>query len=180
MMPATSTIFPAGVRGAGDGKDGMLTEPEAEFLARLARGRVVLEIGSWCGLSAIVMSRTARSLYCLDWHQGDGEMGQHDTLAEFTANVRRYADKRCAIVSLVGRAETVLPLLRDGSFGLVYIDGAHDPASVEHDTGHALRLLRPGGLVAWHDADRETVRRTINGFLPAARFGPDRIAWGGI
>jgi predicted O-methyltransferase YrrM len=179
-MLGRRTIFPAGVRGAGDGKDGMLTEAEAELLAQLARGREVLEIGSWCGLSAIVMSRTARRVWCLDWHHGDGEMGNQDTLAEFMTNIRRHADERCSIEVLVGRTEAVLPVLKDGTFGLVYIDGSHDPIDVQHDTRHALRLLKPGGLVAWHDADREPVRRTIETFLPAAQFGPDRIAWGGL
>lgn len=169
--------FPPGVRGAGRGPDGMLTPAEAAVLADLARGRAVLEIGSWCGLSALVMAKTASAVFALDWHRGDAEMGGHDTAAEFLANVRRHAAGRCPVTALVGRAEDVLPVLSDRAFGLVYVDGAHDETSVRRDTAAALRLVSPGGHVAWHDADRPAVARVIAAAAPAARYGPDRLAW---
>lgn len=34
---------------------------------------------------------------------------------------------------------------------LVFIDGCHDYAYVQKDTDNALRSLRPGGLIVWHD-----------------------------
>ena len=37
------------------------------------------------------------------------------------------------------------------SVDLVFIDGGHDLETVQADTAHALRLLRPGGCIAWHD-----------------------------
>jgi len=36
-------------------------------------------------------------------------------------------------------------------FDLVFIDTLHDAASVERDITSALRLLEPGGLLAFHD-----------------------------
>lgn len=33
----------------------------------------------------------------------------------------------------------------------VFVDGAHDYQSVRKDTENALRLLRPGGVILWHD-----------------------------
>ncbi len=170
-------VFPPGVRGAGHGTDGMLTAAEAGVLADLARGRTVLEVGSWCGLSALVMATTAARVFCLDWHQGDPEMGGQDTLGEFLTNLRRHAAGRCEIVPLVGDAEAVLPVLRNGAFGMAYVDGSHDAASVRRDTAHALRLTHPGGVVAWHDADRPAVSSVIAAFCPGATFGPDRLAW---
>lgn len=177
VVAPPTIAFPPGVRGAGDGIDGMLTQAEGATLAELARGRVVLEIGSWCGLSTIIMAGSAKMVYALDWHRGDGEMGSQDTLSEFFRNIRRHAFGRCPIVPLIGPAADVLPVLRDASFDMVYVDGAHDPASVQRDTAQAKRLVRRGGFIAWHDANRTAVRCAINDFVGSANYGPDRLAW---
>jgi predicted O-methyltransferase YrrM len=39
----------------------------------------------------------------------------------------------------------------DGFFDTCLIDGGHTAAIVENDTTLAMRLVRPGGLVMWHD-----------------------------
>jgi len=36
-------------------------------------------------------------------------------------------------------------------YDAVFIDGDHSRAAVEHDTRLARQLLRPGGLIIWHD-----------------------------
>jgi predicted O-methyltransferase YrrM len=38
-----------------------------------------------------------------------------------------------------------------GAIDLVFVDGAHDFETVLSDTKNALKLLRPGGVVLWHD-----------------------------
>jgi predicted O-methyltransferase YrrM len=37
------------------------------------------------------------------------------------------------------------------SFDLIFIDGCHDYSYVVNDSQHAFRLIKPGGLVVWHD-----------------------------
>ena len=39
----------------------------------------------------------------------------------------------------------------DGFFDTAFIDGGHTTDVVESDTSHALRLVRRGGLIVWHD-----------------------------
>lgn len=39
----------------------------------------------------------------------------------------------------------------DGFFDSALIDGGHSPDIVQSDTRKALRLVRPGGLILWHD-----------------------------
>jgi precorrin-6B methylase 2 len=34
---------------------------------------------------------------------------------------------------------------------LIFIDGGHDYETVKSDTRHALKILRPGGIIMWHD-----------------------------
>ena len=38
-----------------------------------------------------------------------------------------------------------------GRAGLVIVDGGHDAAVCANDTALALRLIRPGGVIAWDD-----------------------------
>jgi hypothetical protein len=38
-----------------------------------------------------------------------------------------------------------------GQFDLVFVDGSHAYSYVASDTDKALRMLRPGGLLLWHD-----------------------------
>lgn len=38
-----------------------------------------------------------------------------------------------------------------GSVDFIFIDGAHDYESVLKDTENALSILRPGGVILWHD-----------------------------
>ena len=55
----------------------------------------------------------------------------------------------------------VLMLRKRGSFDLsemempacdaVFIDGDHSRAAVEHDTAMARQIVRPGGIIIWHD-----------------------------
>ncbi|MGF1655769.1 MAG: glycosyltransferase family 10 domain-containing protein [Verrucomicrobiales bacterium] len=42
-------------------------------------------------------------------------------------------------------------LARQGLFDIVFIDGGHESFNVLADTLNALRILRPGGLIIWHD-----------------------------
>ena len=63
----------------------------------------------------------------------------------------------------------------DGFFDTVLIDGGHQPDVVAHDTLTALRLVRSGGVVLWHDfcppvADRfEVVQGVTEGVRSVAR-----------
>lgn len=53
--------------------------------------------------------------------------------------------------------------LETGSIELVdaiFIDGDHSAAGVEHDSRLALALLRPGGIVVWHDYGNTAVEVT--------------------
>jgi predicted O-methyltransferase YrrM len=38
-----------------------------------------------------------------------------------------------------------------GTCDLVFVDGSHARSYVESDSRKALRMLRPGGIVLWHD-----------------------------
>lgn len=138
-----------------------VTEAEADRLAELAKDRTVLEVGSWYGLSTIVMARTAAMVHAVDWHRGDAHAGRRETLTVFWANLERY-DVRDRVVVHVGRAEVVLPMLREASFDLAFVDGFHETKAVTRDARLILPLLRPGALLAFHDYGRFGVRPAVD------------------
>ena len=47
---------------------------------------------------------------------------------------------------------------------VVFVDGSHGYSYVVSDSGKALRMVRPGGLVLWHDYSPESagVFRALN------------------
>lgn len=142
-----------------EGVRGWLTEVEAAALTEIAKGKTVLEIGSWCGRSTIAMSKVAFRVYALDWHRGDAIAGFGDTLEEFWLNLGKAGAMN--VVPLVGRTEQFERVLGSSWADVVFIDGAHDEGSVVSDCRLALRCLKPGGTVALHDWDRPQVQRAF-------------------
>ncbi len=45
----------------------------------------------------------------------------------------------------------LLDVWRDSTFKFIFIDGDHSLEGVRIDTEVAVRLLAPGGIIAWHD-----------------------------
>lgn len=128
---------------------GWLTEEEGRELSRLAAGKAVLEIGAYCGRSTVCLARTARGVTVVDTFDGRGTPLPGDTGPTFRANLVRFgvAEK---VTAHRGESGTVLPLL-PRVFDLVFVDGAHDRESVLADAHAAAAVLRPGGLIAFHD-----------------------------
>jgi predicted O-methyltransferase YrrM len=56
---------------------------------------------------------------------------------------------------LVGRSDEILPVLAPEQFDLIFIDADHSYEGVRADIELSLPLLRPGGVLAFHDYTRE-------------------------
>jgi len=131
---------------------GWLTEIEGRELGRLAEGKTVLEIGSYCGRSTVCLAQTAEHVFAVDPFDGRATPTPGETLAAFNRNVARYgvADR---VTVRKGTAAEVVPTL-PAVFDLVFIDGDHSYESVRADIDAAKTVLRPGGLLAFHDYRR--------------------------
>jgi predicted O-methyltransferase YrrM len=147
--------------------EGWLSEGEAELLiAGLARAAselgsppVVVEVGSYCGRSTIVLADAVKALgragrvYAIDPHDGQvGALGQGllqtpPTLEKFRRTIEEHG---CAdVVELIQRRSYETSWYRPISFLLV--DGLHDYVNVSRDLGHFEPWLRGGAFVAFHD-----------------------------
>jgi predicted O-methyltransferase YrrM len=148
--------------------------PEEEGLALFEagmRGAVVgplLEIGSYCGRSAVFLGAAARTrgtvVYSIDHHRGSEEnqpgagfhdpelvdaSGRVDTLPEFRRTIEK-ARLEGVIVSVVARSETVAPSWRT-PLGLLFIDGGHSAPAATADYEGWGPHVAPGGVLAIHD-----------------------------
>jgi len=125
--------------------DGWLTPDEGAELSRLADGKRVLEIGSYCGLSTVMLGRTAEHVTACDYFDGRGTPQPQNTLPAFTRNIERHglSDK---VVICNPNEPFPLP-----EYDLVFIDANHDYEPVKADIEKALSVLAPDGLIAFHD-----------------------------
>lgn len=140
---AENWVFPGEIRG-------WLSHAEGRKLAELADGKRALEIGTYEGRSAVCMAQTAASLHCIDPLDGRATKGHGgDTSEALQANLKRYRLNNVRVHA--GTTAEIAPGLPPRCFDLIFIDGDHSSAAIEVDIRHALRLLAPGGLLAFHD-----------------------------
>jgi predicted O-methyltransferase YrrM len=157
---------------------GFMPPDEGELLHRVALERLphgpALEVGTYCGKSAIYLGAAARGINAaggsavvvtVDHHRGseenqagwehhdpsvvDIELGLMDTLGQFRKNIAR-AGLEDEVVAVVGQSATVAALWR-APLSLLFIDGGHgeEPARADYEgwTPHVM----PGGYLAIHD-----------------------------
>lgn len=137
------------------------------FLAAAIDARTVVEIGSGCGVSGVWLLRGMRPDGVLTSVDVEPE---HQRLARQAYAEAGFATSRARLIA--GRALDVLPRLTDGAYDMVFCDAVKQeyPEYLEE----AIRLLRPGGVVAFDNAlwgDRVTD--------PANR-DPDTVAIRGL
>ena len=127
------------------------------ILAASAQARAVVEIGTGAGVG---------SLYLLRGMPADGVLTTIDVEVEHQRAAKEaFAEagiRPTRTRAISGRALDVLPRLTDGAYDLVFVDA--DPESYPAYVEQALRLLRPGGIVAiddalWHDRVADPARR---------------------
>jgi predicted O-methyltransferase YrrM len=115
------------------------------FLACAVGARTAVEIGTGCGSSGIWLLRGMRP---------GSTLTSVDTEPEYHRMARKaftqagFAPNQCRLI--LGRALDVLPRLSDGVYDMVFCDA--DARDYADYLTAALRLLRPGGIVAFNNA----------------------------
>lgn len=127
------------------------------FLASVLDARAVVEVGTGTGVSGLWMLRGMRSDGVLTTVDIEAE---HQRLAKETFTEAGIPANRARTIA--GAGLDVLPRLTDGHYDLVFCDG--DKREYGAYLTEALRLLRPGGVVAfdnalWHDRVADPAQR---------------------
>ncbi|WP_307816431.1 O-methyltransferase [Nocardioides limicola] len=127
------------------------------FLASVLDARAVVEVGTGTGVSGLWLLRGMRPDGVLTTIDIEAE---HQRLARQTFNDAGIPTQRARTIP--GSALEVMPRLTDGHYDLVFCDGDKHEYGAYLDA--ALRLLRPGGVVAfdnalWHDRVADPAQR---------------------
>ncbi|MDD9347300.1 MULTISPECIES: O-methyltransferase [unclassified Mumia] len=127
------------------------------LLAGVANAGAVVEVGTGTGVSSLWLLRGMRPDGVLTSVDREAE---HQRLARTTLTEAGIASNRFRLIS--GSALEVLPRLADGGYDLVFVDA--DKRDYPLFVEEAVRLLRPGGVLAfdnalWHDRVADPARR---------------------
>ncbi|WP_230973471.1 class I SAM-dependent methyltransferase [Aeromicrobium terrae] len=152
---------------------GFMPDDEGAFLHRLGRERLphgpALEIGTYCGKSAIYLGAAARevggTVLTVDHHRGseenqagwehhdaslvDAETGLMDTLPVFRRTIQR-AGLEDQVNAVVGRSTTVAAWWRT-PVSLLFIDGGHAEVHAQNDYTGFAHWVMAGGTLVIHD-----------------------------
>jgi predicted O-methyltransferase YrrM len=173
--------MPAALRAAAEAATGFMPPEEGLFLFDLALTALapaarashptgaVLEVGSYCGKSAVYLGAAARLagglVVTVDHHRGseenqagwehhdprlvDPESGRMDTLP-FLRRTLEHAGLEDVVVAVVGESTTLAGLWRT-PLALLFVDGGHGAGPAHADYDAWARWVRHGGLLVIHD-----------------------------
>jgi predicted O-methyltransferase YrrM len=152
LLAARSRAAEVGVTSVGAGTGAAL-----RFLASVLEARAVVEVGTGTGVSGMWLLRGMRDDGVLTTVDIEAE---HQRLAREGFTEAGVPPQRARTIA--GAALDVLPRLTDGHYDLVFIDG--DKLEYAACLREALRLLRPGGVVAfdntlWHGKVADPAQR---------------------
>ena len=165
--------MPADLLAHARAAKGFMPEAEGLLLHRVARRRLplgpVLEIGTYCGKSAVFLGAAARevggTVFTVDHHRGseenqagwehhdtevvDTDLGLMDTLPFFRRTIAQ-AGLEDQVVAVIGRSTTVSRWWRT-PLSMVFVDGGHAEVHAQADYVGWAPWLMEGGVLAIHD-----------------------------
>ncbi|WP_226343891.1 class I SAM-dependent methyltransferase [Agilicoccus flavus] len=171
-MPEPAPMDPALLRHALAARGFMPTDEGAalyETAVEALRGGPGLEVGTWCGKSAVYLGAAARAagsvVFTLDHHRGSEEnqpgweyhqpdlvdpaAGRIDTLPFFRRTITD-AGLEEEVVAIVGRSPVVSAHWRT-PLSLLFVDGGHTDEHVTADYLGFGRWVAAGGRLVFHD-----------------------------
>lgn len=145
----------------------MAVDEQAVVLTALAEsvarpGCRFLEVGSWCGDSAVVIGKVAKRhgghLYCVDWWKGNvgTELakiaGTSDVFSVFWQRMQNEGLED-VVIPIRGKSEDVAGILAHGTFDLVYLDGDHRFDAIADDIARFSPLVATTGVLCGDDCE---------------------------
>jgi len=142
---------------------GWLFRNEQEELERLAAGKKVIEFGSYCGKSTVVMARVAEHVTTVDDFRGVHPKALPDSSGrvttwgheagleeEFRRNIERNGVKD-KVTLIVGSVENVIDTIAFDDVGLLFYDADHSYEATKRYGDKLLGRRPPACTVAFHD-----------------------------
>lgn len=152
---------------------GWMSEEELSFLAEVAeKSKTIIEVGSYRGRSARAMADNSPDdciIHCVDpwnfqifWNTGNIQTVDHNDFGVFYMNLNDHL-KSGKVKFHATNWENYYP---DYQADFIFIDGDHTYDAATFDIGKALHYIKPGGLIAGHDYNWESVKRAVDQYFP--------------
>lgn len=163
------------------------TNPIFATLIDLVRPKLIIEVGTWKGASAIYMANLCAErgldteILCVDTWLGDEHCRNSPEWAPFAADVPRLYRQFASNVVHTGHQHRITPIQRTSRqaadlfrrhgirAGLIYIDASHTYEDVKADAEDYLPLLEPQGVIFGDDWTFPEVRRAV-GVIAVEKF----------
>jgi len=163
------------------GIQGWLTDRQIGFLYRCAlraSGGAIVEIGSFCGKSTVVLALGTRAghqlpIYAIDPHIGSveqlSELNGRSSEEIFRQNLDRAGASRM-VTPIVQRSDQV-GRVWDKPIAFLWIDGDHSYEGAKADFDLFSPWVVDGGIIAFHDCDGEPVARAMSESFRQVGYG---------
>jgi predicted O-methyltransferase YrrM len=145
----------------------------SEMIDKVESGQFV-EIGTFFGKSAsymgveILNSKKDITLYTIDTFEGSPEEidGKHSIYKTVDVKESAHDNLRGLPVAIIDKDSVRASILfKDQSIDFVFIDGAHDYASVLADIKAWHSKVKSGGYIGGHDYDNRNVKRAVDEYF---------------
>lgn len=157
------------------------------FVQDVPEGGHIVEVGAWKGRSsaflAVEIANSGKRITFdvvdtwlgsgEDRHKNDPDVQNGRLYEVFLANIAPVQSFIRPIRLTSTEAATSYP---DGSLDAVFIDGAHDTDSVLADCAAWWPKVKPGGVMAGHDADFPDVQRGVKAFAQWAGVRDHKVS----
>jgi predicted O-methyltransferase YrrM len=159
--------------------EGWLSEKEGQFLARICKDKVVLEIGSYKGKSTNYIAAVAKKIYCIDLFMADKsglvtQRDEHKTLNTFLDNIKKFKN----VYPMIGNSAEIADIIANTSVDVLFIDGDHMYDGVKSDYDKYVFKVKPTGCIAFHDyIHSPDVRRLVDEVYGKPDLLVDSIAY---
>lgn len=156
--------------------NGWMSIDELSYLAEVAQEcKIIFEVGSYCGKSARVMADNSSDeckIYCIDpWDFVIMNTDHTMIIVDDTA----FAQFHAALYDHIKTKKIIACPMKYEKFKLpediskadfIFIDGDHSYGAVIYDIVKSITLLKPGGILAGHDYNWDTVKRAVDQYFP--------------
>ncbi|MBN2038217.1 MAG: class I SAM-dependent methyltransferase [Chitinispirillaceae bacterium] len=146
---------------------GATSDHEAWILSVLAKHAThIFEFGTCTGKTTYHLARNSpRDARIVTLTLAPDQVGEYDGAASDSPDAARFAriesayrkflytgtDVEPKITQLYGDSKKFDETPYRAAFDMIFIDGSHAYSYVENDTGKAFAMLKPGGIILWHD-----------------------------
>lgn len=166
-----------GLKISHDNTVGSLMWVEMEALISLAvrlQPKRILEFGTFRGRTAYCLARnTEAHVWTVDLPQGRRAASSANSERKWEGELYFEGTPEEARVTRILADSKTLTVDSLPAMDFIFVDGGHDKETVRHDSELAFALLRPGGMIVWHDY-RNSITPELTSYLDSLNCD---LAW---